>query len=99
LENKRIIMTNFKNNAFNTLALVLFARLISEYQAIKLVSDEESDSEEEVSPEEVQEFEQESGQEEEGLTRGVDPARTRVVDPARTAVDPARTAVDPARTR
>lgn len=93
-------MKSFNNNPVNTLALVLFARLILEYQAIKLVTDEESNSEEEVAPEEVQEFDKESGQEEEGLTRGVDPARTRVVDPARTAVDPARTrVVDPARTR
>lgn len=88
-------MKTFNDNAVNTLNLVLIARLISEYQAIKLVTDEESNSEEEDSSEEVQEFEQE----EEGLTRGVDPARTGFVDPARTMVDPARTAVDPARTR
>lgn len=95
LENKRIIMRSFNDNAVHTLTLVLIAKLISEYQAIKLSADEDSDQNGEESPEEeVQESEQE-----EGLTRGVDPARTRLVDPARTVVDPARTAVDPARTR
>lgn len=89
-------MRKLNDNAVNTWTLVLLARLISEYKAIKLATDEESDqNEEDSSEEEIQEFEQEEGQ-----TRGgiVDPART-AVDPARTVVDPARTAVDPARTR
>lgn len=94
-------MKKFNDNAINTWTLVLLARLISEYKAIKLATDEESDQNEEDSPEEESDSTEEFEQEEEGLTRGgiVDPARTRVVDPARTAVDPARTVVDPARTR
>ncbi|MFN3997409.1 hypothetical protein [Algoriphagus sp.] len=89
-------MKKLNDNALNTFTLVLIAKLLSDYKAIELSTDEESDSNGENSPEE----EAQEPEQEESLTRGgrVDPART-VVDPARTAVDPARTVVDPARTR
>lgn len=90
-------MKRFYSEQVNSLALLIFLKLMMDNRT-SLSRSGDQDSEESLDDTQAEETSEESNtseeanSEDEGLTRGtVDPARTRVVDPARTAVDPART--------
>lgn len=91
-------MKRFYSEQVNSLALLIFLKLMMENRtSLSRSGDQDSEDnsddtqEGEISEEASHSEDTDSG--EEGLTRGdVDPARTRIVDPARTGlVDPART--------